>query len=103
FGLVSRFRSPHHLRRESFLRTSEPKPRQSANDFRMNRLRVLALCRGMIFSENRFTLFRIMPYARIEPLGFFPPRLTAEKLMPLGVVIASDPSTLAARATPGKE
>jgi len=27
----------------------------------MNRHRALALCLGMIFSENRFTLFRIMP------------------------------------------
>jgi hypothetical protein len=31
------------------------------DEFRMNRRRALALCLGMIFSENRFTLFRIMP------------------------------------------
>jgi hypothetical protein len=31
------------------------------DEFRMNRHRALALCLGMIFSENRFTLFRIMP------------------------------------------
>jgi hypothetical protein len=30
------------------------------DEFRMNRHRALALCLGMIFSENRFTLFRIM-------------------------------------------
>jgi hypothetical protein len=29
----------------------------------MNHHRALASCLGMIFSENRFTLFRIMPYA----------------------------------------
>jgi hypothetical protein len=28
----------------------------------LNRHRALASCLGMIFSENRFTLFRIMPY-----------------------------------------
>src|SRR5215467_4879734 len=38
---------------------SEPLKR---DDFEMNRHRALALCRGMIFSENRFTLFRIMPW-----------------------------------------
>jgi hypothetical protein len=31
------------------------------DDFGMNRHRALARCLGMIFSENRFTLFRIMP------------------------------------------
>jgi hypothetical protein len=31
------------------------------DEIRMNRHRALALCFGMIFSENRFTLFRIMP------------------------------------------
>jgi hypothetical protein len=30
------------------------------NDLRMNRHRALALCLRMIFSDNRFTLFRIM-------------------------------------------
>jgi hypothetical protein len=31
------------------------------DEIRMNRHRVLASCLGMIFSENRFALFRIMP------------------------------------------
>ena len=30
----------------------------------LNRHRALALCLGMIFSENRFTLFRIMPSSK---------------------------------------
>jgi hypothetical protein len=30
----------------------------------MNRRRAFVSCLGMIFSENRFTLFRIIPYAR---------------------------------------
>jgi hypothetical protein len=30
------------------------------DELKMNRHRALALCLGMIFSENRFTLFRIM-------------------------------------------
>jgi len=46
---------------------SEPLKR---DDFEMNRHRALALCRGMIFSENRFTLFRIMPWDEAQSFGF---------------------------------
>src|SRR6185312_4325883 len=35
--------------------------RLKRDEFRLNRHRALAPCLGMIFSENRFTLFQIMP------------------------------------------
>ena len=34
--------------------------KQKRDEIRLNRHRALALCLSMIFSENRFTLFRIM-------------------------------------------
>jgi len=37
-----------------------PGPRLERDEFRMNRYRALAYCLSMIFSENRFPLFRIM-------------------------------------------
>jgi hypothetical protein len=43
-------------------------PRLKRDEFRMNHRRALALCLGMIFSENRFTLFRIMPWPHLAIL-----------------------------------
>jgi len=43
---------------EAYWQRLEPLKR---DEFRRNRHRALAPCLGMIFSENRFTLFRIMP------------------------------------------
>src|SRR6185312_17563288 len=50
----------------------------------MNRHRALAYCLGMIFSENRFTLFRIMPWRSIS-----------------GSVPRSSPCARAQRTAPG--
>jgi hypothetical protein len=47
------------------------------DDFRMNHHRALVLYFGMIFSENRCTLFRIMPQASRRALRKSPRRIAA--------------------------
>ena len=47
--------------RGAYMRAPRQKHALKRDEFRMNRHRALALCLGMIFPENRFTLFRIMP------------------------------------------
>jgi hypothetical protein len=54
-----KFRSVvRHARHRNFKVKAAPK----RDEIRMNRHRALGSCLGMIFSENRCTLFRIMPY-----------------------------------------